>query len=232
MIITCPNCRTRYQIKPLTLGSRGRTVRCSSCGHRWFVRPEGEPEAAPPPIPPAPSPVRVAAPAPELAPEGPSPLAKAPPPSAVGEVPARSGGGLAGWLVLALIVLLLAAAVLGRDQVVAALPPALPVYQHLGLPVTLHLGLEFADLGSSRRDAGGTPGVTISGQVRNTTDREAPVPELRVALLDDRHRELRSQLFDPPQPTLPPGGSMRFELELPDPPTDARDFTISFADQP
>src|SRR6187397_1938671 len=102
MIITCPNCRTSYQIKPLTLGQHGRTVRCTSCGHRCFVRPEGvgEPEAVPPPIPPAPPapPERVR-------------LANAPPTPA-GESPARRGG-LVGWLLLALVALLLAAAVFG-----------------------------------------------------------------------------------------------------------------------
>src|SRR3954469_1928042 len=116
MIITCPNCRTSYQIKPLTLGQHGRTVRCTSCGHRWFVRPEGvgEPEAVPPPIPPAPPapPEPVPQPPPERVPEPPPeplPLARAAPPPA-GESPARRGG-LVGWLLLALVALLLAAAV-------------------------------------------------------------------------------------------------------------------------
>src|SRR4051794_28456051 len=112
------------------------------------------------------------------------------------------------------------------------LPPLLTVYQRLGLPVTLHEGLEFADLASARRGPRGTQAVTVSGQVRNTTDHELPVPKLRVALLDDRHHELRSKLFDPSQATLPPGGTMRFDLELPDPPAEARDFTIAFGDQP
>jgi predicted Zn finger-like uncharacterized protein len=228
MIITCPNCRTSYQIKPLTLGQHGRTVRCTSCGHRWFVRPEGvgEPEAVPPPIPPAPP--APPEPVPEPPPE-PVPLAKASPTPA-GESPARRGG-LVGWLLLALVALLLAAAVFGRDQVVSAVPPLLSVYQRLGLPVTLHEGLEFADLASARRDSGGTQAVAVTGQVRNTTNHDLPVPKLRVALLDDRHHELRSKLFDPSQATLPPGGTMRFELELPDPPAEARDFTIAFGDQ-
>src|SRR4051812_4887383 len=167
-------------------------------------------------------------PVPEPPPE-PVPLAKAPPTPA-GEAPARRGG-LVGWLLLALVALLLAAAVFGRDQVVSAVPPLLSVYQRLGLPETLHEGLEFADLASARRDSGGTQAVTVSGQVRNTTDHELPVPKLRVALLDDRHHELRSKLFDLSQATLPPGGTMRFDLELPDPPAEARDFTIAFGDQ-
>ncbi len=39
MIITCPNCRTTFRINPASLGAQGRTVRCSSCAHRWFVEP-------------------------------------------------------------------------------------------------------------------------------------------------------------------------------------------------
>src|SRR4051794_18128219 len=125
MIITCPNCRTSYQIKPLTLGQHGRTVRCTSCGHRWFVRPEGVP-----PIPPAPT--APPEPVPEPPPE-PVPLANAPPTPA-GESPARRGG-LVGWLLLALVALLLAAAVFGRDQVVSAVPPLLaPAADRLPAP--------------------------------------------------------------------------------------------------
>src|SRR5579863_7214324 len=40
MHIVCPYCSTSYAINPDTLGSAGRTVRCSRCKETWLARPE------------------------------------------------------------------------------------------------------------------------------------------------------------------------------------------------
>ena len=49
MIIICPNCITRYNIRPALLGT-GRNSRCFNCGHSWFQKPV----VSPPPPPMAP----------------------------------------------------------------------------------------------------------------------------------------------------------------------------------
>lgn len=43
MIITCPNCATRYSIDPGALGGNGKVVRCSNCDHQWHQAPRREP---------------------------------------------------------------------------------------------------------------------------------------------------------------------------------------------
>lgn len=40
MHIVCPHCTTSYAIDLATLGSAGRTVRCSRCKEVWLARPE------------------------------------------------------------------------------------------------------------------------------------------------------------------------------------------------
>jgi len=40
MHIICPHCTTSYAINPATLGTAGRTVRCSRCKETWLARPE------------------------------------------------------------------------------------------------------------------------------------------------------------------------------------------------
>jgi len=62
MIVSCPNCATRYNLPPTALGGAGRKVRCAKCGHNWVQPPGGgdEPAPAPPKAKPRP---RKAAPA-------------------------------------------------------------------------------------------------------------------------------------------------------------------------
>lgn len=50
MIISCPECATKFAIADAVLGERGRKVRCFKCGHAWHQMPEtvaAVPEPAP-----------------------------------------------------------------------------------------------------------------------------------------------------------------------------------------
>jgi predicted Zn finger-like uncharacterized protein len=71
MIITCPNCASRFNLKDELLGDKGRNVKCAKCSHRWFAAPGGQA--------PAPKPAR-AVPAPKPAPPPPPLPPPAPPP--------------------------------------------------------------------------------------------------------------------------------------------------------
>lgn len=95
MLITCPNCRTRYSLQPAQLG-QGRNVSCSHCSHVWFADPrDAEPD---PPPQPAMAPARPAPYPPQQqmyaqpaygAPQGyaPPPQGYAPPPPAAAPPP-------------------------------------------------------------------------------------------------------------------------------------------------
>lgn len=211
MIITCPSCRTRFEIAPAALGSAGRTVRCSQCSERWFVDPFTE-----------------TAPAPPLAavPVDSPPIGLAPNPN--GQPKRR--GTLIGWLLAALSVLLLTAAVVGRNEIAARLPAAVPLYQELGLSLELPLGMEFRELSSLQRQDAGRQVLVVTGEIANVSGQQREVPPIRVALLDAERQELDFGLFDPPQPSLQPGALARFEVELGAPPPEASDYSVSFGE--
>ena len=42
MIITCPECQTRFKTSAKAIGPNGRTVRCASCSTTWFVPAEAD----------------------------------------------------------------------------------------------------------------------------------------------------------------------------------------------
>jgi predicted Zn finger-like uncharacterized protein len=209
MILTCPHCSTRFLVDPAKLGQEGRRVRCQKCGHRWHAAPPADaprrvvPPAPPPPIPPAPSRGRSA-----------------------------HGGGTAallGWLGLALVVLVLAGAVVGRNEVVASFPHAAPFYQKLGLPVTVRLGLEFREVTSLRLVEGGVAVLVVEGEIVNVSEQPRPVPSVRIALLDDNRREIEARDTRPASLELAAGGTTQFQIRMVGPPEEARNFSVTFA---
>lgn len=165
---------------------------------------------------------------------GPTPLDAAPDVRGGGKPATRAGGrgGLAGWLLVALVVLLLAAAYLARDEIVGLYPPAQGLYERLGLPVSVALGLEIANFETGRREENGAVTAVVAGDIRNVTAHDVRVPKLRLALLDERHEELQAGSYDPPQPTLAPSASARFELTVPNPPPATREVVVTFEDRP
>jgi len=42
MIITCPNCKKKFQINSTLVPEEGRDLQCGSCKHVWFYKAENE----------------------------------------------------------------------------------------------------------------------------------------------------------------------------------------------
>ena len=107
MILSCPNCATKFKVNPNAIPPEGRTVKCAKCSHKWHADPEADAVAeqgagtaaaspapavaaaaaapaaetvAPPPPPPPPAPEPE--PEPEPAPPPPPPPAASPEPEA------------------------------------------------------------------------------------------------------------------------------------------------------
>jgi predicted Zn finger-like uncharacterized protein len=215
MIVTCPQCATRYHLDPEALGSAGRRVRCASCGHRWLVRP---PADVPTVLSPAAEP-------------SPAPVGGGPPKRVLSRPERRRSAGsasLVGWLVGVLIVLILASAIIGRNEIVAGFPASANLYRTLGLPVNVQLGLEFANVTSRRFSERDLSILVIEGEIVNISDHERPVPRVKITLLDEGGRPLQHELFEAEQGALAAAGTTGFSARLVNPAEQARNFSVTF----
>ncbi len=213
MILTCPQCSTRYHVDPASLGASGRTVRCASCGHRWLASP---PADAPRVIELSPVPA-AAGTAPRM-----WPLAAADKPRPAGSA------SLVGWLVGVLVVLIVASAVIGRNEIVAGFPASATIYHKLGLPVAVRLGLQFEGITSKRIQEGGVAVLVVEGEVVNVSDQNRAVPPIRITLLDGGGRRLQQELFRAQAAELKAGSKTSFSGRLVNPAEQARNFSVTF----
>jgi len=207
MILTCPQCSTRYHVDAKSIGAPGRTVRCASCGHRWLAKP---PADAPRAL--------------ELDPGN----ARLWPVAGTAAATRRGSASLVGWLIGVLVLLVVASAVIGRNEIVAGFPASATLYQKLGLPVTLQLGLQFEGVVSRRLEEGGIAVLVVEGAVVNLTDQPRPVPPIRVTLLDGGGRRLQQELFQAEDTQLDGGGRTTFSGRLVNPAEQARNFSVTF----
>jgi predicted Zn finger-like uncharacterized protein len=210
MILTCPQCSTRYHVDPASVGANGRMVRCASCSNRWLAKP------------PADAPMMI-----ELAPEALAATSRLPV-AAPDKARGRGSASLVGWLAGVLVVLVVASAVIGRNEIVAGFPASAAIYQWLGLPITLQLGLQFEGVVSKRLQEGGVAVLVVEGAIINLTEKQRRVPPIRVTLLDGGGRRLQQELFRAKDGQLDAGGKTRFSGRLLNPAEQARHFSVTF----
>lgn len=234
MILTCPECATRYQTDVAAFMPDGRKVRCAKCGHVWFQAPPApEPEFAEIEETPEP-PVMTEAAIPQRAAYAPTPIAASSVSAERQRPPTRwleRLGVAVGWLALAGIVLVIGwSAVRYRQDIASLWPQSSSLYAALGLPVNAR-GIAFTDVTYRRETEDGQSVLAISGKLVNISTHELSVPPIRVALIDNDRRELYHWNFTPNVTTLRPGQVAQFLTRLSSPPPGARHLEVRFAER-
>jgi predicted Zn finger-like uncharacterized protein len=237
MILTCPQCSTRYQADAAKFQPSGRNVRCAKCGHLWHQdAPPTEIDTAsdialvddtPPPPPPEPLPPRPAAftPNPVISRDT---VRMVTPPEKASRLPAQLAAG-AGWAALIALILLVGwTAMTFRQQIATVWPQSASLYAALGVKANTS-GIDIKDVSFQQRSQDGQRVLVVSGALDNRTTRELPVPQIRVALIDDDRHELYHWTFVPGVMTLKAGQTSKFSTRLTDPPLGARHFELRFA---
>lgn len=233
MILTCPACHTRYEADPAKIPPQGREVRCARCGEVWHASPllsgfESAPSAAPAAAEESPAEVYAQPFARDEEPQ--SEAQPSEEPAAKPHAPWLRRIGLgAGWIGLIAVVLAIGSVTLVyRQKVVEVWPQSASFYSRLGMKVNA-TGLDIHSIKSTEAPQDGQLVLTVTGALTNVTNRELPVPQIRVGLIDGDKRELYHWTFAPDVMTLRPGQSTRFVTRLSNPPEGAANFEVRFA---
>ncbi|MFM9977497.1 MAG: zinc-ribbon domain-containing protein [Sphingomonadaceae bacterium] len=236
MILSCPECRTRYVVPDSAVGATGRQVRCAACRHSWFqdgavLDLTAEPNAGAAVAPSAPLPDPPVMPAPQ-----PQPTVVAAvdddfdafahePPFRPRRNPARR------WTLAALAVGLLLVGVIGALQWFGT-PSIVPrTLARFGLPggeIDVPLLLEVPRKPERRELPSGNELFALSGRIVNPTGQQQAVPDILAELRDAGGRVVYSWTISPPQRTIAANGRMAFDSAEIDVPKGSKNLNLSF----
>lgn len=215
MILSCPQCTTRYLIDPRQLGEGGRTVRCGKCSNTWHQEP---PPDMPRQIDPIPLSIE-----PRPIPKG-SNLPAFPPRR-------QQRSGALGWAVLVLVVAaVVGGAVLARPRIEQLWPPSTKIYGLFARkPIAARDGLRIVNRAVNRVADKGVVALTIEGDITNISKESLEVPPLKATLKDARDREVQSWTFNAEKPTLAPNETTKYTSTIKNPSNEATGLDVGFA---
>lgn len=222
MILTCPNCSTRYLLAARALAPDGRKVKCSNCGEIWFEEPDPDELAGPQQAEDIPESVK------------PIPEGSSVPVLAEDEIllPRRKPHGrLAAYAVSACIFLLLSGALLALHQPIArAMPGSQYFYALFGYDYEVAgEGLVFDQISATAQQQAGREQIAIEGKIINLTREYRAIPAMQAALRTRAGEIADTWLIAPPKSTLEPGESITFRAVQDNPaPAGASEVNIRF----
>lgn len=244
--MTCPDCSTRYTVDAKTLGQSGRKVRCASCAHEWFAKPEDDAANAPAPAEDLPMDEMVdaeeaaidemsAADVEDVAMEAETP--PAPHRAYRDKLEKRakrksfmvSASAWAGIAAVLLVIALLA--IFNRDAVVRTLPKTASVFDAIGLPAD-RWAVELKPLRSEIKQEGADVVMHISAEIVNASKKSRWVPLVRLSLRDETGEELYAWTESTGLESLAPQTSAVFNTSVRNPAPEAVDIHFDFTDKP
>ncbi len=139
------------------------------------------------------------------------------------------------WLLVVVLVLagLAGGAWLFRERLVEALPQLEDVFDSIGIPAApLGYGLMFREVTSDLVDRGNGQMLVVRGFIANDSERDRPVPFIRLALFDRTGAVLDQIVAEPPQATLEPGQTIGFRIQADNPSAATQRFTVDWTEPP
>jgi predicted Zn finger-like uncharacterized protein len=241
MILTCPECATRYFLPDVQIGVTGRKVKCAQCGASWREFGQADPEAAAAAVAAArgQSPAAIAASPPTAEPEPDEAFAPGAArraeilreKKAQAERKSKQAASVnaAVWagLVAAVAFALVLSAVF-REQVVRLWPGTASAYAAVGLPVNA-AGLLIEKVGAAPSMLEGHRALSVTGTLRNVAGGPVTVPAFRIDVLDKAGKSLDHKIIQITAAPLKAGEIRAFSLGVADPPAGYQDVAVTFA---
>jgi predicted Zn finger-like uncharacterized protein len=223
MILTCPECASRYFVDDARVGPKGRTVRCASCGNSWRAEPMGglEPTLSLDPVNAADD---------VAAPSRAAPLPKRIRAEAMEKKKARQAvaAGVAWAGLGAGFVALVLAAALFRVDIVRLWPQTAGAYAFAKMPVN-PTGLSIETVQGQPNLINGHAALSVTAVERNVETLPRTSMPLRVILYDKAGKRLTSAVAAPPIRQIAPGDTRPFAINFIDPPAEGSSFVVEFA---
>jgi len=149
--------------------------------------------------------------------------------------PKRPAVGL--WIAWAVLLAVIMAGTAGlimlRETAIALFPPVERLYAFFETAAEPPgAGLEIRNVQFKQESDGGQSLLKVTGEVANTTAKPRNVPRLRVALADDKGREIRHWYVAAPKPVLAPDEVADFATGLSNPPEGARSLRVTLLAEP
>jgi predicted Zn finger-like uncharacterized protein len=244
MILTCPQCATRYFLPDAQVGPHGRAVKCTHCGNVWRAEGVGAPEPAPEPE------LEYAPPSHHFEPEpGPEPEPQPDPEEEFAAAAQRRAEILrqkkaeaerrqqqatmitaAVWAgVAAAIALCLAAGVIFREQLVKWWPGTATAYASIGLPINAS-GLLIDKVLAAPAVVQGHRALVVTGVLTNASTGPRTPPAFRIDILDKNGKLLAQPVIETaPSAALKVGEARSFRLVVADPPQGQATVAVALA---
>jgi predicted Zn finger-like uncharacterized protein len=221
MTVRCPQCQTIAPVSDAEIGGEGTMVRCRACGTRWLARVfASDPYSRPGVQRMDPSDVVDAVVIEHVGPgfERAEPAAKKRLPKfePVVAAPKRR----VSWKVAGIALGAIAAVVMFRSPIMAALPGNLPDEVK---------NLEFTQVHSETLHRKGTSTLIVEGQITNRSAGDVALPAIRITLRSPNGDPVSTWLVEPAVAGLAAGKSIGFRSALASPPPDAAQVTLDLA---
>jgi len=231
MILTCPECATRYFVGDDQVGSSGRTVKCAACGNRWTAHPEavlelsidGE-EGALAHEPPTPKPEET--PIVEL-PGQKLPKAFRAKASTEKKVREAATTGIVWAAMTGMLIVIVGGGFVLRDDVVRIWPQTASVFAAVKAPVN-RVGLQLEDIRAEPALQDGHAALSVSGVIRNVRSQPVTAPPLQISLINKEDKRVMAKIAQAADPMIPAGETRHFAVVLVDPPKTASIVEVAF----
>ncbi len=220
MILTCPNCASRFMLSAQMLAPEGRRVRCSACREQWFQLPDPDElleniERQMAEIPDSVKPIPKGSALPVLRKDKPEGLEN--PLSTMGA--GFAGAGVVFVVVFALLIVM-------KPVMVRVWLPSAGLYQALGLSVEGYgEGLSFDQLAVAQ-EAG--KGLRIQGRILNLSSLTQVLPMIEATVTDHKGQVKARWYIALPETSIAEEGVLPFQAAYQGDITDARTLALRF----